>query len=343
MMNLTDTSTLIRIVTSAVGQISGVWSGVKATTTPAYTPIGDQITDITTATTTTLVAAPTGTDIFNVKHIEVANESTTVTNVVTIEQYDGTNTGRLWKGSLAPGEFVVIDELGVPHYFGSDGAEKINTGSGQFIGETLLTVSGNFTTGPNTKKIRIRGVGGGGGGAGCTSVASAASAGGGGGAGGYAEKIFDVSPNTAYAFTIGALGAGASGALGGTGGDSTFVVGATTVTAKGGVGAPVATAVNALTVYRGGIGGAVSTNGDVNGGGDNGGNGVIVVVATPVGASGAGGSSPFGGGGGPLSAAGNGNNATGFGAGGSGAMTGASAVRTGGSGTAGCWVVEEFT
>jgi hypothetical protein len=87
----------------------------------------------------------------------------------------------------------------------------------------------------------------------------------------------------------------------------------------------------------------VATNGDLNAGGEPGRPGVVLIVATPIVASGPGGPSVFGGGGLGIVAVGNGNNASGFGAGGGGSATGASAVRTGGNGTAGCIVVEEYT
>lgn len=345
MLILGTTSTLLRAVTGSAGQIATSYSYVDDLTTgPTFTPGGDTNTDITTAATTTIVPAPAANTQRNVKGIVVANESASVANLVTIEQYDGTDTVPQWKGTLQPGERVIFDESGQWTYYNANGQPVVAAGSGQYIGTTVVTsASANFTTSANTRTIKIRGVAGGSGGGGCTSVAAAAAAAGGGGAGGYAEKTFAVTPNTAYAYTNGAAGNGASGAGGGNGGNSTFVVGGTTVTLVGATGAGVATAVTTLSAYRGGQGGTVSTNGDLNTGGATGEHGVIVVVATPLGVSGCGASSQFGAGGTSVGGAGNGNNATGFGAGGGGAMTGASAVRTGGNGTAGCWVIDEFT
>ncbi len=140
-----------------------------------------------------------------------------------------------------------------------------------------------------------------------------------------------------------------SGAAGGDGGNSTFVVGATTYTCLGGKGAPLATASTVVTAYKGGAGGLASTNGDLNSSGAPGEMGVCILVGagtTEVQCSGAGGSSPFGGGGAAVNTSGAGTagiSASGFGAGGGGACTGASSAKAGGAPTAGCWVVDEYS
>jgi hypothetical protein len=343
MLLLTSTSDLIQVITSAAGTVK-VHASYVDNNAGTITPGRTNTPTISTAATTTVVASPASSVQRNVKKLSVRNTDASVTQTITVQHTDGTNVEPLWIGTLLAGECIVFDAEGDWQAYNSAGIQKTDTGSGRLIGTpTVLTAaSGTFTTSAATRTIRIRGVAGGGGGAGCTSVAAAASAGGGGGAGGYAEKVFAVTPNTGYSYTCGPAGAGASGAAGGNGTNSTFIVGGVTVTANAGQGAPVATAVTTLIAYRGGQGGAVSTNGDVNGGGAPGLLGIIYIAAG-AGVSGGGGSTVFGGGGLAVTAVGNGNNATGFGAGGSGALTGASAVRTGGSGTPGCWIVEEFS
>lgn len=345
--HLSSTTDKIQLVTASAGTIhvnaSYTDAPVPLTPTSNLSPADTIPASIATATTTDIVAAPGASTVRNVKKLKIFNADAAVSNLITVQVTNGTNTDREWQGTLLPGESLEFDETGKWTVYASGGLEKLSPGSGSFLQSTVLTsASANFTTSPSTRTIRIRGVAGGGAGAGCTSVAAAASAGGGGGAGGYAEKIFAVQPSTAYAYTCGAAGAGASGAAGGNGGASTFIVGATTVTAQAGQGAPVATAVTTLIAYKGGSQSAVSTNGDLNSAGDPGQMGLIYVAAG-AGVSGAGGSGPFGGGGSAIVAAGNGTAALGFGAGGGGALTGASAARTGGNGTAGCWIVDEYT
>ncbi len=350
MLLLTSASDLIQVVTaSAVTgmDVHASWVDVAGTT---VTPGRTNTPQITSNVTTTVVAGPATGSQRNVKQLSIRNTHATSSNVITVQHYDGTTTTTLVKWTLLAGFTMTYNDGDGWVLIDTAGGRVLTPLAGRYLGSTVVSsASANFTTGAQTNKIFVRGVGGGGGGAGCTSVASATSAGGGGGAGGYAEKMFTVSPSTAYAYTCGALGAGSSGALGGTGLNSTFVVGGTTVTAFGGVGAPVATAATTLTTYPGGAGGAVSTNGDLNAGGMPGGNGTVVIIGsgtTEVLSSGAGGSSPFGGGGVGIStssAGANGTAATGFGAGGGGATTGASQARAGGNGSAGCWVIDEYS
>jgi hypothetical protein len=341
MLLLTSTSDKLQIVTGSTGTVDvhASWVDNNAGT---ITPGRTNTATITTAVTTDVVAPPAAATQRNVQTLNVRNRHATTSNLVTVKHTDGTNALELFAYTLLPGEVLqYLDGVGF-QVFDAAGGKKSTGQVGRWLKTTVLTSGTTFTTTPSTTTLYLRMVGGGGAGAGCTSVAAAASAGGGGSAGGYAEKTFTVTPNTAYTYAIGAAGAGASGGAGGNGGVTTFAVGATTVTAQAGQGAPVATAVTTLSIYRGGTAATVSTNGDVNNGGEPGGAGVIVVVATPLGVSGDGGSGPLGAGGSSIAAVGNGNAGLGFGAGGGGAMTGASVVRTGGNGTAGAIIVDEF-
>lgn len=342
MLLLTSTSDLLKVVTSASNAVDTHASYVDvsgATVTPGRLNL-----NIAAATTTNVVTSPGASTQRNVKNLTICNKDASVSNTITVQHFDGSITVQLIKLTLLAGYSLIYNDADGWTLIDASGGRVVTPLVGRYLGTTVVTsASANFTTGKQTNTIRVRGVGGGGGGAGCTSVASAASGGGGGGAGGYAEKTFAVSPNTAYAYTCGALGAGNSGAAGSNGGNSTFVVGATTVTANGGTGGVVATALTTLSSYKGGAGGAVSTNGDVNSAGAPGECGHVTVVATPVGCGGGGGAGPFGKGGDPISAVGTGSAAAGNGGGGGGALTGASAVRTGGAGTAGCWVIDEYS
>lgn len=293
-------------------------------------------------TTTDVVLAPGSATVRNVKTLTIRNQHASSSCGITVQQTDGTTVAELYRYTLLAGETLLYNEAQGFIVLDAAGGQKVGARAGRYLRTVILTTGTSHTTGPETAKIVVRMVGGGGGGGGCTSVASAAAAAGGGGAGAYAEKTFDVAPNTAYAYAIGAAGAGSSGAAGGNGTASSFTVGATTVTAPGGTGGPQAVAAVTLTARAGGAGGAIATNGDVNGGGAPGGYGVVLIVATPIVASGEGGSGPYGSGGLGLVAVGNGTNGVGFGAGGGGSATGASAVRTGGNGTGGVIVVDEY-
>ena len=275
-----------------------------------------------------------------IKNMTIYNADTAAATVTV--RYNNNSTLRtlakvilqIGESLLWDGTFKVLDATG--------SIKTVLSGKGRWLKTTVLTAGTMFTAGPETSSIFLRLQGGGAGGGGCTSVSSAAGAGGGGGAGSYAEKTFTVAPNTNYTYSIGAAGAGVSGAAGANGGNTTFIVGGITVTAPGGTGGILGTAAATLTARAGGAGGAISTNGDLNAAGENGAPGIVLIVATPIGKSGNGGGSVFGRGGLGITAVGNGNAAIGFGAGGGGALTGASAVRTGGSGVGGCIVVDEY-
>jgi hypothetical protein len=215
------------------------------------------------------------------------------------------------------------------------------TASGSLINIQVLISGTTYTPTAGTGKAIIHMVGGGGGGGGSSGSNSNVGAAAGGGSGGYLIKYVSNISGT-YTYAIGAAGtAGANtGAAGGNGGNTTFTNGGTTYTAFGGTGGTGQTAGTALAITAGGAGGVVSTNGDLNDGGDPGANGIR--LSGTVGVSGGGGSSPFGGGGAALSAAGAGNDGTGRGGGGSGALSTANTNRAGGAGTAGVIIIYEY-
>lgn len=341
MLLLNATTTKVQVVTGSASSVD-VHASYVDNASGSFTT-GEQNTAIATATTTDVVAAPGSGVVRNIKELVIRNKDAATSNACTVKHVTAGTTVELFKATLQPGEEMVLDSQGKWTCYDSTGAMKENATVGRLIKETILTAGTSFTTAAGTNTARLRMVGGGGGGGGCSSVASAASAAGGGGAGGYCEKVVGVAPNTAYTYAIGAAGVGNSGAAGSNGGDTTFTVGATTYTAKGGTGAVLATATAAVNAYAGGAGGVVGTNGDVNAPGQAGAGGVQFLVATPVVASGAGGSGPYGEGGVGITAVGAGVAGTGNGSGGGGAATGASTVRTGGSGTAGLIVVEEYS
>ena len=350
MIQLNSTSDLVQLITGSAGavDVSTHWQDLNGDLSPPTWLPGRQNTpQITTATTTTIVPSPTtatigstGKGSRNCRLIMIHNTSTTQQNQVTVQTFDGTTHSPCITWNLSAGDSLHYIENGGWKYVPATTSVQV---PGRLLKTTTLTTGTSFTTGPNTNTIKVRAWGAGGGGAGCTSVAAAASAGGGGGAGGYGEVVFAVSPNTAYAYAIGALGAGNSGAAGSAGGNTTFTVGSVTLTANGGSGAVVATASASLTTYAGGAGGTVGSGGTINGSGAPGEPGQTLLVATPIVASGSGGSCLAGEGGVGLAAVGAGTSGTGNGSGGGGAATGAATVRTGGSGTGGIVSVDEYS
>ena len=225
-----------------------------------------------------------------------------------------------------------------------DGTGNYSTpgaGSGSLLNVQYLTSGTTYTPTTGTQIIIIEMVGGGGGGGGVTGATSNAAAGGGGGSGGYLRKMITGFSGTAtYAIGSGGSGGANTGGVGSSGGATTFTYNSVTYTANGGGGAPGEQYGTAAALVSGGAGAAVSTNGDVNGGGSQG--GWAQRISGTLAVSGAGAGTVFGSGGNGLVGQANGSNGKGYGGGGSGAMSTGSAY-TGGSGTQGIIIVWEFS
>ncbi|MFO1465862.1 MAG: hypothetical protein U1F35_05390 [Steroidobacteraceae bacterium] len=82
---------------------------------------------INTAATTDIVAAPGSSTERNVEQLTVFNASTTVSNAITVQVTDGTNTTPLWQGTLLPGEQVTLDQVGVWTHYDASGSPYIYT------------------------------------------------------------------------------------------------------------------------------------------------------------------------------------------------------------------------
>lgn len=338
MFNLKATADKLQVITASAGTIDVHTSWILNSSTNSLDR--NNPTQITTAATTDIVAAASGTDVKNIKFCSIRNAHATVANAITVQHTDGTNVPTIIKTTLYPGDSLHYNELSGWKYVPASSSIIV---PGRLLLSTIKTTGTSFTTGALTNKLRARGVAGGGGGAGNTSVAASAGAGGGGGGGGFMDILVAVAPSTAYTYAIGAAGAANSGASGGNGGDTTLTVGATTYTAKGGTGATTVANNTTVTAAAGGAGGVVGTNADINASGWPGEPGIVLIVATPILASGNGGSCLYGAGGLGLTAAGAGNAGTGNGSGGSGAATGASAARSGGAGTVGLIQFDEYS
>jgi hypothetical protein len=343
MLLLTSTSDLIQLVTGAAVTSMNVHASFTDYNGTLVTP-GRQNSNITGQATNTVVAAPGSNVQRNVKSLSVYNAHASSSNAVTLQHYDGSITSILCSYTLLAGETLYYTETGEVVIIDAAGGLKLTPLKGRLLTLALLTsASANFTTGPATASIAIRVQAGGGQGGGGLGGSSTASVGGGGGSGGYAEKVFAVAPNTAYAYTCGAGGSAQStNVTGSAGTDSTFVVGGVTVTAKGGLGGigAMAAGSSVLTILGGGTS-AVATNGDVNCGGSPGSGGLRLSGTVAV--SGEGGSSQLGAGGNAVITDVVGNVGVGYGAGGGGACSLTGNTRAGGAGLAGAIVIEEYS
>lgn len=153
MLNLTTTASVVQLIAGSAGTINSSYSyvDVNQTATTASGMSGAANTVISTATTATVVPAPAATTTRNVTGLTVTNDSTTVNNAITINQYDGTNTVRLWKGTLGFGERVVLDAAGYWTQYGTDGLAKVTSVS---FGMILAATGMDAAAVPDTSTLR---------------------------------------------------------------------------------------------------------------------------------------------------------------------------------------------
>jgi len=123
MLLLTSTSDLVRAVTDATADIEVHASWVE-NNAGVITPGRTNTASITTATTTTVVGAPSSSGIQrNVKLLSVRNNHASTTCNVTIDHTDGTNAEELITVALLAGETLVLDELGNWTHYDTNGGE----------------------------------------------------------------------------------------------------------------------------------------------------------------------------------------------------------------------------
>lgn len=206
--------------------------------------------------------------------------------------------GTLAAGDIQAGSLFVLNYDGSNWRLAAPGAKQVGL---RRVDVRLNTGAGTFIAPSGVLNVLVEIWGGGGGGGGGNGTGQA---GGGGAAGSYSAAFVAVIPGTTYNYTIGAGGPGSAvgaAAAGTSGGATSIVIGGRTLTAPGGGGG--------FGGASGALGGApgVSSGGDENITGSQGGNYFSTTIA------GMGGSAPRGGGG---SGSGNAGNQPGGGAGG---------------------------
>jgi len=136
MLNLTSTSHILRIITGSAANIEchASWGDINGTT---ITLGGFNTPNITTATTTTIVAAPGVGTVRNVKGVYITNVSTSASTRVACELFDGTTAAELMGFILLPGENMTFNEEGKWVHRDAQGAEYAPAGLGAYNGRTV--------------------------------------------------------------------------------------------------------------------------------------------------------------------------------------------------------------
>lgn len=323
MINLCSASEILRLVTSVAADVDVFASFVDKNGSTCTLDNNDGIR-ITTATTTTIVAAPP-VGQRNVKQLSICNRDLTDSVTITVEFYDGTATTIL-KESIGPGGSAVLNDEG-----------NWTVRCSPYVTRQYLTsgTGATYTTPIGVRQLFVECLSGGGGGGGCTTAATNSAAAGGGGAGLYSTATID-SPDATYMYDVGAGGtASGSGAAGNAGSESRLYL------SDG-----VSIIVGPFTGVSSGFGGAADTvaTAHVGGiGGSPGGGGIGLALAAAQAVSGAGGWSPYGAGGNSRKTTGAGNPGLGYGAGGGGScILSGGASQPGSAGAPGLIIVTEY-
>jgi len=137
MINLTSTSDLIRVTTSAASQIEVHASYVDFNGT-AVTPGRTNTPHITTATTTTVVPSPGSSVQRNLKHLNITNDHASVACIITVEHTDGTTVEELISVTLLSGENMVLGEDGRWTHYDANGAVYPPAGKGAYDGYPVV-------------------------------------------------------------------------------------------------------------------------------------------------------------------------------------------------------------
>lgn len=104
MMNLATTTDKFQLTTSVATNVDVYASFVDLNGT-TVTP-GKQLTAITTATTTDIVAAPASSTFRNIKHLTIRNKGNSATDITIIFDANGTDY-EIFKTNLSPGDNLV--------------------------------------------------------------------------------------------------------------------------------------------------------------------------------------------------------------------------------------------
>ncbi len=164
MLNLLSTTDSIQLVTTgATVQIATFASYTTRDYSNGRTILGNTPKNIVAAATDTLVAAPGANMERNVQTLEVRNTHATVTTPITLN-WVGSLTIELWKGSLAPGDFIMLLETGQIAVTTAGAPRDVQS----FIAAGAITWNKPTAFTPQFVVVSMWGAGGGGGAGGST-------------------------------------------------------------------------------------------------------------------------------------------------------------------------------
>jgi hypothetical protein len=163
-MILSGTSDVVSIITGSAlsTQVLASWSDITTTT---FTP-GRTTTIISGATTTTIVPSPAASTQRQVKTIVIRNNDASLSNLITVQFFDGTNTPIVFQRTLLAGESLEYNGSQWQAYDSSGRAiiTNGNVASGsntqiQFNDNGVIAGNSGLTFNKSTNKVALNGAG----------------------------------------------------------------------------------------------------------------------------------------------------------------------------------------
>lgn len=149
-MNLFGANDVLRLVSTTAANLDVV--ALHATTDGTTTTKGKTRTAISSAATTTIVAAPGAGLERTVYDLKIRNRHASLSSIVTLQDFDGTTAFELIRVTLGPGEALVYDGISGWSYLNAQGIARIASSAGlasPLIGTEQISVLAADVTNSN--------------------------------------------------------------------------------------------------------------------------------------------------------------------------------------------------
>ncbi len=127
MIILASTSDILRVVTSSTANLDVHATWMEWQSAAAYPTPGRTNTAISSATTTTIVAAPGASTFRTLKTVVLANRHASTSQTVTVQHFDGTTSAQLFSVTLPAGWSLQYNEGRGWAVYDSNGRELANS------------------------------------------------------------------------------------------------------------------------------------------------------------------------------------------------------------------------
>lgn len=155
MLLLTSITDAVQVVTGSAGSVTMYCCWVDyngSTIVPDHAPL---TAAVTTATTTTVSGTVPASTQRNITKVSISNTHASISNLITVNLTNGTNTVNLFDVTLAPNETLGLNEDGVWTYYDAAGKQWVVGLTTGPVSATTLTASGAVTLSPASANVVI--------------------------------------------------------------------------------------------------------------------------------------------------------------------------------------------